>query len=76
MNQLHCHGGLQEQGSPFSEKEEKSVEKTVRQTTSGFTGDFWLGYGVTERGDREKKRKLGKGERSGENCKGGETEKK
>lgn len=76
MNQLHYHGGLQQQGSPFSEREKKSVEKSILQNRSRFTGGFWLGYRVAEREERKKERKLWKGERSSENCKEGETEQK
>lgn len=76
MNQLHYPGGLQQQGSPSSEREKKSVEKTILRNRSRFTGDFWLGYRVAEKEDRKKDRKLGKGERSGKNCPRGETEQK
>lgn len=76
MNQLHYHGGLQQQGSPFSEREKKSVEKSVLQNRSRFMGGFWLGYRVAERDEWKKERKLEKGERSSENCKEGETEQK
>lgn len=74
MNQWHYHRGSQQEGSPFSETKE-SVEKTILQKRSGFTGAFWPRYRGAGKEDWKKERKLRKGE-SGENCEEAETEQK